>query len=84
MSLLPPSSLLQTQVHNGSVGHIVVAQGIGVLDENGLQKDRTEDGWLHVHRISLTNLLDFEQKRSKRISTNIIIVQCSVSATQNS
>lgn len=34
--LLPPASLLEGQVDDGAIGHVVVSQGVGILDENAL------------------------------------------------
>lgn len=35
-SLLSSTSLLQCQVNDGSVVHVVISQGIGILDKNAL------------------------------------------------
>ena len=39
--LLPPASLLERQVNDGTVGHVVVSQRVGILDENALENRRS-------------------------------------------
>ena len=39
--LLPPASLLERQVDDGTVGHVVVSQRVGILDENALGNRRS-------------------------------------------
>lgn len=34
--LLPPASLLERQVDDGTVSHVIVSQRVGILDENAL------------------------------------------------
>lgn len=34
--LLPPASLLEGQVDDGTIGHVVVSQRVGILDEDAL------------------------------------------------
>lgn len=38
--LLPPASLLEGQVDDGAIGHVVVSQRVGVLDEDALENRR--------------------------------------------
>lgn len=35
--LLPPASLLERQVDDGTVSHVIVSQRVGILDENALE-----------------------------------------------
>lgn len=35
--LLPPASLLEGQVDDGTIGHVVVSQRVGILDEDALE-----------------------------------------------
>lgn len=36
-SLLPSTSLLQCQVNDRTVAHVVISQGVGILNENALK-----------------------------------------------
>ena len=42
MSLLPPSSLLQSQKHGGGAGDVIETQGIGVFDEGVLWRGKNK------------------------------------------
>lgn len=35
--LLPPTSLLESQMDDGAIGHVIVGQRIGILDEDALE-----------------------------------------------
>ena len=35
--LLPPASLFERQVDDGTISHVVVSQRVGILDENALE-----------------------------------------------
>lgn len=39
--LLPAASLLEGQVDDSTTGHVVVSQGVGILDENALEYKQT-------------------------------------------
>lgn len=39
--LLPSASLLECQVDDGTIGHVVVSQRVGILDENALENRRS-------------------------------------------
>lgn len=48
--LLPAASLLEGQVDDSTTGHVVVSQGVGILDEDALEDRQC----LTVSHLSLT------------------------------
>lgn len=50
--LLPSASLLERQVDDGTVGHVVVSQRVGILDENALGNRRNASARGSVSTVS--------------------------------
>lgn len=41
--LLPSSSLLEGQVNDGAIVHVIIGQRVGIFDENPLENQTTRD-----------------------------------------
>lgn len=60
-SFLPSTSLLQCQVNDRTIVHVVIGQGVGILDKNTLKKRSTE----HYSIIQLTNKAQIKSSQKK-------------------
>lgn len=55
--LLPPASLLEGQVDDGTIGHVVVSQRVGILDENALKNRQSASAHGNLALSTLSHLM---------------------------